>query len=617
MNESGVDIEPIGDGVAIHLPRRELGSLRKVGWIIVGFSLLGTLFLIGWMATPVWWGVDLIRQGKTFGWLLVAFGCLGLGGLYATVKYLTLGISILRDKTHCSITVFENRILGRERFGWFSMKHKMERSEFKQIFVLPIGSVNDSRGETSGNQLVLGLVESFFGGDSRNFYGIANQKRNGTMLAPGYPKEILDSVAAAMAAELNRNSTESVLIVRDPIVQSNDGSTNSDMVTVQNLTEEDVDEADFTQPADSQIEIIEESDSTVYRIPERSLRSGTNGLFFFSVLWNGFMILFTTLVIRDMGNGIEWPIIAFLSIFWLVGIGLLVGSIYMAWQSALVGVKDGLLFIERKTIFGTRWTELTAEEVESIELGHANMEVNGVPVMNLKIQPMNEKAVGMFSHLDNEEIVWLAQRLRKSLGVESERNRHSVRNFDSSEPIEQLAKTDIEVQQDGNRSTITVPPHHFKGSRSFGALGLGFMVVPVPAAITAMQFVGFEFMLFLFVIVFSCFGAAMFFIHRLATTRNYLIVATDQQLDIAVHGFMSGNGLSAARAEIISINVFDSGTKLNNETLLCLKVKVKDRKGLTMMTGRNQKELLYVARLLHQRLKLDADVPADSEPVGD
>jgi len=196
MNESGIEVVPNGDGITIDLPQRELGGLKKLGWPIVGMASIGTLFMIFWISMPVSWGVDLLRQGQKFGWLFVAFGSLGLGGLFASAKFLIFGIALLRDKTRCSVTVSKNRIVSREKFGWFSLKQKVKRSEVNQIFVLPIGSTGSSSDGASGS--ALGFVESFFGGDTSNFYGISNQKRDGQMIAPAYPKEILDSVAASI-----------------------------------------------------------------------------------------------------------------------------------------------------------------------------------------------------------------------------------------------------------------------------------------------------------------------------------------------------------------------------------------------------------------------------------
>ena len=611
MHESEIEVVPNGEGVTIHLPQRELGGFKKAGWLIVGISSIGTLFMIFWISMPVSWGVDLLRQGQMFGWLFVAFGSLGLGGLYASAKFLALGISVLRDKTRCSVTVSDKRIVSQEKFGWFGWKQKIKRSEVDQIFVLPIGSIGSSREEPSGSGL--GFLESIFDGDTSNFYAITNQKRDGQMIAPGYPKEIVDSVATTIAGELNRNSAGSVLINRDPVARSSDDSPSTSIVTVQNLTEEEVEQADFTLPPDSQLEIIEEGDSKVYRIPERTLLRGSSGLFFFAIIWNGFMAVFTAAVIFGAKeNELDLAFIAFTVVFWSIGIGMLVGSFYMARQSALVGVKDGLLFIERKTIFGTKWTEFAADQVESIEMDSTNMQVNDVPVMNLKIQPLEGDAVGMFSHLDNEEIQWLAQQLRRSLGLSSNLNRFAVGNFDPSKPLEHLPSTDIQVQQDNGRTAITVPPHRFRGSRMLGFLGLLFMVVPFPALIAGIWFWGFELFFLIFTMVFSGMGAIIFFAHRISTTRNYQIVATSQKLDVTVNGFMPNQGLSATRPEILSVDVFDSGTQLNGKMLLCLKIKVKDKRGLTMMTGRDSKELVYVARLIRQRIQL-VDKPDDSD----
>lgn len=319
------------------------------------------------------------------------------------------------------------------------------------------------------------------------------------------------------------------------------------------------------------------------------------------------MVVFTTLGLR-FGNGaqMDWSFLGMISIFWIIGIGMLVRSIYVARQSALVGVKDGLLFIERKTMFGTKWTEFTSDQVESIKMAHSNLEVNNVPVMNLRIQPFEGEAVGMFSHLENGEIQWLAQQLRRSLGLRSNANRFAVGNFDTSELLQHISSTNIEVQQANDRTTITVPPHHVRGLRMLGMLGLVFMVVPIPAAIAAMFFNGFDVFSLIFSVAFASMGALLFCIHRMTTTRNYLIVATSQQLDVTVEGFMPCKGLSATRPEILSIDVHDSETKVNNEKFLCLVIKVKGRNGLTMMTGRNEAELVYVGRLLHQRLRLDA-----------
>jgi len=602
MDESEIDIESVGDGIAIHLPDRKLGDAKKAGWVIVGMAAVGMLFMLCWILTPVSMGVGLIRKGEMFGWLFVAFGSLGLGGLYAAGKFLSLGVAVLRDKTRCTITVTDEKIVAREKFGWFSYKRQMDREEIEQLFIMPVGSIRGSRDVNKDNRTSLKVLESFFG-DVSDFYAITNRKRDGDMMAAGYSREILDSAAAAIAEELNRNSVESVLIVREPSGTTANDTGNPGPVTVQNLSREEVDRSDFELPEDSTLEVIEEGDSIVYRIPERTLTKGSNGMFMFSIFWNGFMVIFTASFL--FGNGLDLAAMSFMLFFWAIGIAMLVGAVYMARQSALIGVKDGLLFVERKTIFGEKWTEFSAEQIESIEMGRSNMEVNDVPVMNLQIKPHDEKLIGMFSQLDNAELEWLAQQLRRALGIESRAASFSVANFDPAAPIEELVSTDIEVQKKPAQTTITVPPYRFKGSRSLWAIGLAFMVFPIPAGIALNLIDGFDLMILIFATLFASFGAVMFFGHRMIATRNYLITATEQHLDVEVHGFMPCGGVSATRQEILSVDVVDTGTKLNNESMHCVKIRLSNGKGMSMMTSRDRKELIYVARLIHQQLRLD------------
>jgi len=607
MDESEIDIEPIGDGVRIHLPNRKLGGAKKVGWAILVMALLITLFMISWIAMPVGWGIGIMMKGEMLGALFIAFGCLGLGGLYAAAKFIALGVAVLKDRTRCSVSIEENRLLCREHFGWFSYKRKIPRDSIDQLYIAPVGAMGSSRSETSENRSGVVMIDSVLGGDVSNLYSIITNKRNGKRIVPGYPKEILDLAASAIAKELNRSRTDSVLINRDEF--SDDDARAESLVTVQNLTEEEVQQSDFIRPDDSQIDIIEEGDSLVYRVPERTLMKGSGGLFFFSLFWNGFMVIFTMSLF--FGNGFDFLSIPFILIFWTVGIGILVGAMYMAWQSALIGVKDGLLFIERKTIFGTKWTEFNAEEIDSVEMAYANVEVNNVRVMNLKIQPLEQKPVSMFAHLDNSELQWLAQQLRRSLGVESKQLHLAVGNFDQAGELVVPASTDIKVQQDRSRTTIIVPPRDFDGAKTLWLLGMTFSLAPVPAALSAMWFVGFRLEPFMFAIAVSITGAVMYVVHRFITTRNYYINVTAQQLDVEVRGFMSNHGLSAKQPEVKSVNVLDSELQLSGRSLYCVQIKVNDGKGLMMMTGRKEEELVYVARLIHQQLRLDHSVSSN------
>ncbi|NND95719.1 MAG: hypothetical protein HKN47_00150 [Pirellulaceae bacterium] len=133
-------------------------------------------------------------------------------------------------------------------------------------------------------------------------------------------------------------------------------------VVVQHFSEEkeNVQQRDLVLPDDSQLEVVEQEDSNVYEIHPENSGVGT---FLFLFLWNGFVSLGGLMVYweneQQQQNGLNgpsgiWIVIVVLGLLGTVGVLTLVGSIYSAWQSAMIGVKNGLLFIERKTIVGTK-----------------------------------------------------------------------------------------------------------------------------------------------------------------------------------------------------------------------------------------------------------------------
>ena len=442
-----------------------------------------------------------------------------------------------------------------------------------------------------------------------SFYAISTSARSGTLLAIGYERELLERVATAIARELNRGRTESVNIVQ---AEGNFHSYGDQgQVTVQNLTSEDLQNADFELPEDSKLEVVEEDDSVVYRVPAPGLWKGSSGLFAFSILWNGFMVIWTTTLVfaafNANGNGPDIMFILVSLLFWAVGIAMLVAAIYMGKQSAMIGVRDGLLFIERNTIFGTKWSEFSADQIESIEMASSNMEVNDVPVMNLRIAPTEGKPVGMFSQLSNDELQWLAQNLSRTLGIEEQSVAKSISKYDPDQPIEIPDSTDIEVEQNGDTTTVFVPPVSPQGIFALQTLGFIFAAVPFPLLIVLSLILGLDPFLILFALVFTLMGLVMFFIHRFVTTRKYKIVASDDRLEVEVRGFLSQRDVSIRRSELQSLDVADSDTKINGRILYCLRVKALEGKGMSMMTGREENELVYVAQLIHQRMQFAQD----------
>src|SRR2546423_243730 len=110
---------------------------------------------------------------------------------------------------------------------------------------------------------------------------------------------------------------------------------------------EEIEEETFAQPVQpvgSQIAIERFADGVTIKVPPAGLFGGTQGLFVFALIWNGFVGVFTVVMLAVfLGTAAKhdqaiWIAPAILSIFWLVGIGILLGSINMGRRQAAIAV---------------------------------------------------------------------------------------------------------------------------------------------------------------------------------------------------------------------------------------------------------------------------------------
>jgi len=143
-------------------------------------------------------------------------------------------------------------------------------------------------------------------------------------------------------------------------------------------------------------------------------------MFFFALIWNGFMTVFTSGIICGGLNAEDkpdatalWIFPLFLLLFWAVGIGMLLGALNMGRRSAMFAVAGGNLLVMQKGIFGTKRREWSAQEISSIVTGPSGMKVNDRDVPQLQIHASGEK-LGLLTGRDERELEWLACELRNA-----------------------------------------------------------------------------------------------------------------------------------------------------------------------------------------------------------
>lgn len=186
---------------------------------------------------------------------------------------------------------------------------------------------------------------------------------------------------------------------------------------------EDQDEIDTipARPAGSSIEVKHFEDGISITVPPAGLWKGSRGLFGFGVLWCGFMTVFTSMMVGigafGKVEGNVWLMLLFVAVFWIVGLGMLLGGINMGRRQAGLAVAGGTLMVLQTGIFGKKQREWSLSEVKAICVGPSGMEVNDTPVMQLQIHDANGKKLGLLAGRSDEELEWLARELRVAAGV--------------------------------------------------------------------------------------------------------------------------------------------------------------------------------------------------------
>jgi hypothetical protein len=392
------------------LPRRELAAGRIIVWVlfVMGLVLLSMTVNFG------------LSLGGVMPWI---FGRM-LGGLAIMVLIPTLGgiIPLWWGAAglwgHRELEIRGPWLRTVERVGpfWRSKRWKLARIDHFDV----AAAVPPQSGQPPPKifERYNALLAKFGSGQG--------------MLAWGYPDELLWQLAAAVAERGNsylerEGQTERIRVPHAFGKAADERADDNDELADDEDLDDDEDEYELTsgpltQPTGSKIEIERFEGGLSIRVPAPGLRKGTSGLFFFSLIWNGFMGVFTSFAHFGLMQGKAknedlWILIPFLGLFWLIGIGILLGSLSMARRRAGIAIADGSLMVLQTGLFRSKSCEWPAGEVAAIRLDGSGMEVNGVPVLELQIHGKDGKKFGLLAGRGNEELEWLAWELRQSLGV--------------------------------------------------------------------------------------------------------------------------------------------------------------------------------------------------------
>ena len=174
------------------------------------------------------------------------------------------------------------------------------------------------------------------------------------------------------------------------------------------------------QPADSRVLVERSSGYLQCTIPPAGLWRGSKGLFFMGIFWCGFMVVFSALMLKGALKNGGWGtvgLVAFILLFWAIGIAILTAAVNMGKRTATFTVSGNHLSIATRNLFGAKHWELSREELAAIRADASGMEVNDRPVIELQFHPRTGKKIGLLAGRDEEEIRWLATELRRALQI--------------------------------------------------------------------------------------------------------------------------------------------------------------------------------------------------------
>lgn len=162
----------------------------------------------------------------------------------------------------------------------------------------------------------------------------------------------------------------------------------------------------------------EGGDLTV-RVPAAGIVKGSHGLFFFSVIWCGFIAFVDVVAI-----GGAWQqgkvdnigvLLGFSALFWAVGIGMLLTAINMGRREAAIVLVGDSLMAMQTSLLGSQRREWQLTEIAQIKVAPSGLEVNNRKVPQLQIHDRGGDIFRILTGRTDAELHWLAATLRQSL----------------------------------------------------------------------------------------------------------------------------------------------------------------------------------------------------------
>jgi hypothetical protein len=567
------------------LPRRPLGNYRWLAVAPLVFGLVGLSFAWDWFAPLVQ------MQMQAFSLIFGVLGALVIGS--SIIVPIAIGVAMVWG--HSSIEIRGSQLWAIEHVGPFRWGRKRPLAQIRRLQVESAsneGSAHAPRANSPLARFAAIRIET-----------AAGKPRLGAI---GYPREWLLPLAHELAAQVRAAQPDlsDLRALSEPQVSVIDVEVVDDRAPTQR----------FNQPAGSSIVMTQQPGSLTFEVPPARIRRGTAGLFVFACVWLGFSTLIGYSMVfgqgQPAGGNNLWLVAFAMAAFWTVGIGLVLGALHMARRRAAIAVAEGRCLIIQAGLFGETKQVWEAGELTSVQVGPNRMDDDGRPVLELQFIPRNGRKFGVLSARDVPELEWLATRLTQALELAPARPEPALLGDIDTKPPD----SNVVCEQMPGAVTFSIPR-----SRLFG-LPLFFWIFAIfwNGVVAAMALEdaknGFDNSLFALamLIVFGGIGLGLIgtAIH-MTIRRAEIAFAAGRLLVLQFGGLFGKRRHEWAVEELAAIRVAASDTSVGNRPLMQLQIVPTGGKPVSLLTGRDEQELAWIATVLRRELNLPAETEAE------
>lgn len=407
-----ITTERLADGIAFHLPPRQLGKGRLLGIPLIIGALVSVAFGIGFISMPF---RAMQEPDQTFQWFLMIFVLVGCVPMFMSLGMAGIGLAVLTGSIRAEVEMRDGKLIAVERAGPLRWRRRRPTKAIEQIVFSRslLRSAMTQRNAGNGDNPLVNQMATVNGASGLIARG---ENMKDMLIAPVYPAELLEPLAQVIAEKVQAKAPGRLFASSDePRVKVVD----EEAIKNRNPDEEDR----LDRPAKSTIDIdtTTESDITFIARPLGFWR-GCKFQAIFSVGWIAMSLLMSYGMFRDAwpkGGEDAWMAILFPLIFVSVGVGLFIGALNIGRRIVIIDIVGDTLLITRGSMFGAKVDELPIGDLKSIRVGPSNVEVNNKTLQQLQIRTRGGKDHKLLTYRKDPELEWLAQQLRLATGVKA------------------------------------------------------------------------------------------------------------------------------------------------------------------------------------------------------